>query len=201
MKEARQQQRVNLPEFYGITVNEDDFVDQLAPTTCAANDDARSTLSAYALASQYTDEIWKESFTLDKHIGEMWRKIPYHLPKAICTFKVLRLLFRLMGEQLLYYIDSKDGSRSSYSKEISDTFVNKMTDILDTFFQTNARSVEGGNGKMVLLLLTSEDVDIGCAWTRWKLETSRLLFSINGIQDIVNARLGKPQALHLSCTK
>jgi hypothetical protein len=201
MKEARQQQRVNRAEFYGMTVNQDDFVDQLAPTTCASSDDGRSCLSAYSLASQYTDDIWKESFTLDKHIGQMWRKIAYHLPKATCTMKILRLLFRLMGEQMLFYIDSKDGNRSSYSKGISDTFIQKMSDVLDLFFEANTRTVESGNSSVVLLLLTSDDVEIGCSWTRWKLETTRLLFSINGIQDIVNARLGKPQALHLFATK
>ena len=49
MKEARQQQRVNRAEFYGITVNQDDFVDQLAPTTCASSDDEKPCLSAYSL--------------------------------------------------------------------------------------------------------------------------------------------------------
>ena len=37
------------------------------------------------------NQIWTESFTLEKHTGQMWRKISYYLPKAVTTFKVITL--------------------------------------------------------------------------------------------------------------
>jgi hypothetical protein len=201
MKEARQRQHVELPEFHGIQMNENDVVEETASVRSGCSEDERRFLSAHALANHYTDAIWKESFTLDKHVGQMWRKISYHLPKAICTLKILRLLFKLMGDQLLLHIDSKDGNRSYHSNNFPDTFVDKMNDALNTFFDSNTRTIEIANKKKTVLLLTPEDVEIGFHWTRWKLQTIHILFSTKEIQAIVNARLGKPAMLHSSLPK
>ena len=161
MQDARRQQNVNLPEFHGILMDEHDILQQQPPSNDSANDDSTDQLSAYQLAIRYINQIWTESFTLEKHIGQMWRKISYHLPKAVTTFKVLRLLFRIIGEKLLYYINSQEGNRSYPSRSVSNAFIIQLNEAINQFLKQYTRTFDVGNQKIVVLLLTSNDVEVG----------------------------------------
>ncbi|CAF2843321.1 unnamed protein product [Rotaria sp. Silwood2] len=199
MKNARKKQKVHLPEFHTISIDQYDVLQQSPPAN--NNDSSDQLLSAFQLATTCINEIWVESFTLEKHVGEMWRKIPYHLPKAIATFKVVRLLFQIMGEQMLFYLNSQEGSRSYPSKLIPDTFSNKLNQVINDFFEEYTRTIEIENKKIKIILLTPNDVEVGYSWCRWKLETIATLFSTNKIQHIVDTRLGKTTTTDFSLTK
>ncbi|CAF1166471.1 unnamed protein product [Rotaria sordida] len=200
MQDARRQQNVNLPEFYGISMDEHDIVLRQPPVGGNTNDSSEQ-FSPFELANRYTNEIWNESFTLEKHIGEMWRKISYHLPKAIATIKVLRLFFRMMGDKMLFYLNSQQGNRSYQSKFIPDTFCQKLNQVFNEYFEQCTRTIEVEEKKINVLSFTSDDVEVGYLWCRWKLETISILFSTTQIQLIVKARSGKPHISDLFSTK
>ncbi|CAF3306212.1 unnamed protein product [Rotaria socialis] len=200
MQHARRQQNVNLPEFYGISMDEHDIISQQPPVGDYQKDDSLEDFSPFNLATRYTNEIWNESFTLEKHISQMWRKISYHLPKAICTIKTLRLLFRIMGDKMLFYINSQEGNRSYQSKLIPDIFDQRLSQSLNEYFEQCTRTIEVEKNKTVILL-TTDDVEAGYVWCRWKLETTSFLFSTSQIQLIVNSRTSKPPKPDLFVTK
>lgn len=158
-------------------------------------------LSPFELAIRYTNEVWNGSFAVEKHVGQMWRKIPYHLPKAIATIKILRLFFRLMGDKMLYYLNSQEGSRSYSAKSVPDAFHQKLNQIFNEYFQQHSRTIELEKKKINVLLFTCDDVEAGYKWCQWKLQTTLTLFSTNEIQNIVNARLGKPLKISSPSTK
>lgn len=192
MQAARRQQNVNSPEFYGVSMDESDIIHQNPPMDNSGIDDCLEELSPFELAIRYTNEVWNGSFAEEKHIGQMWRKIPYHLPKAIATIKILRLFFRLMGDKMLYYLNSQEGNRSYSTKSIPHGFHQKLNQIFNEYFQQHSRTIELEKKKINVLLFTCDDVEAGYKWCQWKLQTTLTLFSTNQIQTIVNARLGKP---------
>jgi hypothetical protein len=191
MQDARRRQNVNLPEFHGIVMDEQDIVQQPPPVNGNFNEDSMEQVSAFELTKRYIDQIWIESFTFEKHVGEMWRKISYHLPTATATIKVLRILFRMMGEKLLFYMNSQEGSRSYKSKPISDIFITKFNEVLNEFLEQSTRTIQMDNKKIVVVLFTPDDVETGYSWCRWKLDTTAILFSTNHIQQVVSERLNK----------
>ena len=200
MQAARRQQNVNLPEFYGISMDESDILQQQPPIDDNTDDDLLKELSPFELAIRCTNEVWNESFAVEKHIGQMWRKIPYHLPKAIATIKILRLIFRLMGDKMLYYLNSQEGNRSYPTKSIPDSFHRKLTQTLNEYFEQHSRTVQV-HKKINVLLFTTDDVQVGYKWCQWKLQTTSVLFSTTEIQNIMNTRLGKSVKSNSSSAK
>ncbi|CAF0965503.1 unnamed protein product [Adineta ricciae] len=191
MQDARRRQNVNLPEFHGIAMDEQDIVQQQPRGTGNSSDDSMEQASAFELVTTYVNQVWSESFTLEKHVGEMWRKVPYHLPKAITTIKVLRILFRIMGDNLLFYLNSQEGSRSYQTKLVSNMFINTLNEVLNDFFVRSTRAIQVNKQRISVLLLTPDDVEVGYSWCRWKLETTAMLFSTNNIEQIINERAKK----------
>ena len=191
MQDARRRQNVNLPEFHGIAMDEQDIIQQQPRGIGNSDNGSTKQASAFELVTAYINQVWGESFTLEKHVGEMWRKVSYHLPKSITTIKVLRILFRIMGDNLLFYLNSQEGSRSYPTKLVSNMFINKFNEALNDFFERSTRTIQMDNQRIAVLLLTADDVELGYSWCRWKLETTAMLFSTSNIEQIINERSKK----------
>lgn len=161
MRHAPRKQNVNLPEFHGISVDEQDILQQEPPANDVVTYDAVEHLSTLQLATQYINHIRTESFTMDKYIGEMLRKISYHLAKATTTiFKIPRFLFRLVTEKLFYYVNLQEGSRSHTSTLISDEFIDKSNNIISECFERHTRTINVNNQKIVINCLWRSFINV-----------------------------------------
>ena len=107
LMEEREKQGVQSPLSYQISMAQGDIQQNGATNV----DDSFGNISSYKLLQILLNDSWKASNSAEHHLKSIRRKIVNMLPKCIWSIKVIRLLFRVMGEKL-DTIDQKQGDRS-----------------------------------------------------------------------------------------
>ncbi|CAF3871582.1 unnamed protein product [Rotaria sp. Silwood1] len=184
LMQEREKQNVTTPATYGVTLNNNDI------RTCDIDgdqDDNDEQTSSFKLLKTFAADWWKSSNSAEDHLKSIRRKVNSMLPKCIWSMKVIRIIFRLMSNNLRY-IDQKQGDRStSNSASIDLSFQQAMETSIKNYLLTECHKIRESKW---IIWSNKNDIIVGYNWYLRKMLVVEALLTLKSLRDIVAQRIG-----------
>ena len=183
--EEREKQNVTTPLTYSFMF---DHHDSQTTVVDSSDDDNERQISSFKLLKMLVDDWWKSSNSSEHHLKPIRRKVVNMLSKCIWSMKVIRTIFRLLGE-ILVYIDQKQGDRStSNSPRIDATFQQAVQTSIQKYLSTECQPIEQGKW---IMWSNNDDILVGYHWYSRKMLVVETLLTLQPLPDITAQRIGK----------
>lgn len=182
-----QKQNVTSPPTYSSILNENDIHHTNGDNT----NDSNEQMSSFKLFKSLLVDWWKSSNTVEDHLQPMHRKVISLFSKSIWSFKIIRILFRLMGNNLAT-INQKQCDRSlGNSCPISTEFQRSIETSIQDYLITECEKAENGQNWNWLMWSTHDDILAGYNWFIRKMLIVDTLLSLKFLPDVVAERTGR----------
>ena len=185
LMEERQKQNVTTPLTYSFVFDHNDN-----QTSAAGSDDGdnEERISSFKSLKTLVDDWWKSSNSSEHHLKPIRRKVFNMLSKCIWSMKVIRAIFRLLGDNLMY-IDQKQGDRStSKSARIDATFQKAIQTSIKNFLSTECQQIQQCKW---IMWSNNNDILVGYQWYLRKVLVVETLLTLKPLPDILAQRTGK----------
>lgn len=183
LMEEREKQGVQSPLSYQISMAQGDIQQNGATNV----DDSFGNISSYKLLQILLNDSWKASNSAEHHLKSIRRKIVNMLPKCIWSIKVIRLLFRVMGEKL-DTIDQKQGDRSiSNAICVDHRFTDAIKAAIESHLHAECQKIESNQW---IMWANNEDILAGYSWYTRKILTTESLLTLKPLTNVIKARCG-----------
>ncbi|CAF1182285.1 unnamed protein product [Adineta ricciae] len=180
LMQERVKQNVTTPATYSIDLDEDDI--HLEETSDAF--DKSNEISSFKLMQTLVNDWWKGSHFAEHHIKPIRRKVIYMLSKCIWSMKIIRILFRLMGDNL-NTIDQKQGDRiTSTSTPIDPRFQCSIEKSIDDYLKRNCQ-------QKYIMWSNENDISVGYHLYLRKMSVVETLLTLKPLPDAIAERIGK----------
>jgi hypothetical protein len=183
--QEREKQNVTTTATYAVALNNNDI------RTCDINDnegDDDEEISSFKLLTILLADWWKSSNSTEKHLKSIRRKVVNMLSKCIWSMKVIRIIFRLMSNNLIH-IDQKQGDRStSYSASIDVSFQHAMEISIKNYLLTECKQIEESKW---IMWSNNNDIIVGYTWYLRKMLIVENFLTLKPLADVIAERLGK----------
>ena len=182
--EEREKQNITTPATYAVSLTNNDIRKDDYNDSQNDNNDT----SSFKLLTSLINDWWKSSNSSEKHLKSIYRKVVNMLSKCIWSMKVIRIIFRLMSNNLKY-IDQKQGDRSTSNlASIDASFQHAMERSIRNFLLAECQRID--DSKWIIWSNTN-DVTVGFTWYQRKMLVVENLLTLQPLNDVVNERLGK----------
>jgi hypothetical protein len=181
----RERQNVKSPATYSTALNENDIRNKENANDHADSDEQ---LSSFNLFKNLMSDWWLSSNSAEYHLKAIRRKVITMFSKCIWTMKIIRIVFRLMSNNLLH-IDQQQGDRSAaHPNCISKEFQAAVQISINNFLLTNCEMVEKSKW---ILWSSTDDIVVGYNWYTRKMLIAETLLTLKALPYMVDERIGK----------
>ncbi|CAF1169996.1 unnamed protein product [Adineta steineri] len=185
LMQEREKQQVKTPPTYDVSLSDNDIRKNDMSNTQNNNDD---DTSSFKLLVSLINDWWKSSNSSEKHLKSIYRKVVNMLSKCVWTIKVIRIIFRLMSNNLKY-VDQQQGDRSTGNlASIDVSFQHAMENSIQKFLLTECQRIDASK---YIIWSNTNDVSVGFHWYQRKMLIVETLLTLQPLKEVVNDRLGK----------
>lgn len=183
--EEREKQNVTTPLTYSFVF---DHHDTQTSVSGSDNNDNEKQISSFKLLNTLVDDWWKSSNTSEHHLKSIRRKVINMLSKCIWSMKVIRVIFRLLGKNLVH-IDQKQGDRSTSNlTRINTTFQQSIQTSIKNYLSTECQQIQECKW---IMWSNNDDILVGYHWYLRKMLVVETLLTLKPLPDIIAQRIGK----------
>jgi hypothetical protein len=183
--QEREKQNVTTPATYSVAFNNVNI------RSCDIGDDQNDNdgeISSFKLLKTLLTDWWKSSNCAEIHLKGVHRKVVNMLSKCIWSMKVIRIIFRLLSNNL-EHIDQKQGDRSTSNKACIDLlFQQAIQTSIQNYLSTECQQTQKSKWKM---WSNNNDIIVGYNWYSRKMLVGETLLTLKELPDIVAQRIGK----------
>jgi hypothetical protein len=180
-----EKQNVTTPATYAVALDNNDI------RTCDIDGDQgdnHEEISSFKLLLALLVDWWKSSNSTEKHLKSIRRKVVNMLSKCIWSMKIIRLIFRLMSNNLIN-IDQKQGDRAmSNSASIDVSFQQAMEISIKNYLFAECQRIKESKW---IIWSNTDDIIAGYIWYVRKMTVVENLLTLKPLFDVITERLGK----------
>ncbi len=181
----REKQNVTTSPTYDTALNKNDI--RTLNSDDAEGGDSEQ-ISSFKLLNVLLADWWKSSNSAEHHLKAIRRKVIYMLSKCIWSMKIIRIIFRLMSNNLIN-IDHFVCDRSTTNVTCIDTtFQQAIQTSINNYLLTECQRIE----KSKWMIWSNEnDIIVGHNWYSRKMLVVETLLTLKLLPDVIAERTGK----------
>ncbi|CAF4818491.1 unnamed protein product [Rotaria socialis] len=184
--QERDKQKVTTRLTYSTCFDEND----IQINSVNGTNDNDEQMSSFKLFKILLDDWWKASNSAEHHLKPVLRKVVNMLSKCIWSMKIVRIIFRLMGENL-NSINQQQGDRTTLNSTCIDVeFQHAIQISINNYLSTECQ--ETGH-QHYIMWSNNNDIVVGYNWYSRKMLVVETLLTLKLVSDVITERAGKKQ--------
>jgi hypothetical protein len=183
--QEREKQNITTSPTYDTALNKNDI---RTFNTGDDEDDNGEQISSFKLLKVFLADWWKSSNSAEYHLKAIRRKVINMLSKCIWSMKIIRIIFRLMSNNLAN-IDQKQGDRSTGDMTSIDTaFQQAIQTSIKNYLLTECQQIAKSKW---IIWSNEDDIIAGHNWYSRKMLVVETLLTLKLLPDVIAERTGK----------